>query len=90
MTTRKLTVQMYRTEKTETPTSVSYNHRVPNGTLTGDIAINVDLDGIFYRLGERALRNKTHRAKTLGGLIVVVASNLKREGQINAVEKLEK
>jgi hypothetical protein len=41
------------------------------------VDVSIDLDGIFEELGAKALRNKSGKARGLGGLITVKAKELK-------------
>lgn len=52
---------------------------IPDGTETADITVTVDLPGIAYRLGIRAMANKSSRSKFMHGLVTITATNRKRE-----------
>lgn len=60
---------------------ISWTRRsLPDGTLTGDITLRVEMDDIIRTLGSRALRSKGKRASAFGGMLKAFATNLKREG----------
>lgn len=80
-----LTVQLYRREETRTPSpyggeNISINHRVPNGTLTGNVFLSIDIDDILRHLGEKALRSKSGRSRAMSGAVEVTVDkkSLKR------------
>ena len=60
---------------TEEPSSYGGVNRTSHwktvGYESGDIAVLVDPDLILYRLGQKALGNKTGKARALKGAIVV-------------------
>lgn len=88
-TTARLTVPKARSVRKTvvTPTGERVTIlSVPDGTLSGDITVQIDVEEIVRTIGAQALRNKSRRAVGLGGLIVALASNLKREGAFVAGE----
>ena len=52
---------------------------VPNGTLTGDVHLEIDLEAIAKQLGATAIKNKGRRSIGLGGLVVVRAYNVRHD-----------
>lgn len=50
---------------------------VPDGQERAEVLLSVDLEAIAYELGQKAMRNKSGKAKAFNGLIVVKA--LKRQ-----------
>lgn len=52
---------------------------IPDGFEHADIEVTADLDAIARELGLRAMGNKSGKTKYLHGLIVVTATNRRRE-----------
>lgn len=71
----KMTVAVTRDviehEKTAHGPLIPYWRSVPDGTITGELIVTVDVDGIVATLGARALRNKSQRASGVNGLVTV-------------------
>lgn len=93
---RTVTIPMWRTVRTETPSihldrdgksqvNVAFDHRVPNGELTGTVELTIDLEAIFEQLGEKALRNKGGKATAQSGMIVarVRRETIRRTGKVS-------
>lgn len=57
--------------------SIGYG-TVPDGCEEADINLTIDLDAIAARLGLKAMKNKTGKAKMMNGLIVAQAVNRRR------------
>lgn len=77
----RMTINVVRTEieRTETAYGVRETRRaVPDGTLSGDVTIEVDFDTLLQVLGPRALRSKGKKATAISGLVIARASNLVR------------
>jgi hypothetical protein len=53
-------------------------HWVPDGTLTGEIILQIDEQKLARLLGPRALRSKSHKSTLAGGAIVARAIHLTR------------
>ncbi len=52
---------------------------VPDGSLSGDIVLQIDEAKIARLLGPRALRNSAKKSTLAGGAIIARATNLRRE-----------
>jgi len=85
---RTLEVTVTRTVYEERPNG-NYTSRswrsVPDGTLTGDVVLRIDVDQILEHLGRRALHAKTKKTRALRGAVevFVLRNTLKREGGTN-------
>lgn len=56
--------------------SVAYKS-VPDGSKVGDVVVEIDLNGIFEKMGARALRSRGH--KCVSGFVTVKARNVRHE-----------
>lgn len=81
----RITINVSRTEIDETKNAegivTAWTRRsIPDGTLTGDIAMSIDVDRLLKWLGSKALKSRKLKSTALSGAIVARATNLKREG----------
>lgn len=74
---RHMMIQRYKTVRTEHKNgSVSFNYRVPNGTTTAVVTIQIDAEAILAALGPKAIRAKGKKASAQHGKIKVTARAL--------------
>lgn len=84
--TQRLTIPVTRSVAESTTDARGFERKgwrsVPDGTLTGEVEIQVDLESLLQMLGARALKAKGKRAVGLGGRVIAIVnkSSLKREG----------
>lgn len=52
---------------------------VADGSESGEIGIEIDVDALFHFLGHRALSNRLRKAKALGGIIKAQAYDVRRD-----------
>lgn len=52
---------------------------VADGSESGEIGIEIDVDALFHFLGHRALANRLRKAKALGGIIKAQAYDVRRD-----------
>ena len=51
---------------------------VPDGISTADIELEIDVVSLIEWLGVKAIGNRSHRARAIGGLIIARARNVRR------------
>jgi len=71
----EITIKLYRRERTQDGHGTI---SVPNGTLTGEILLEIDRAKLILLMGPRALRSKAKRSTLAGGAIVAKAVNLRK------------
>lgn len=79
--TMSMRVRMHRKateeDREKDPTLTQWTN-VHDGYLSGDIVVEVDLEGLAKELGEKALRSAGKKAREAGGLVLVRATNVIR------------